>query len=236
MRKLKEELINLFSIVFLVIFFMSCKNNLPKQKNIDNQNGISNKITLTKDVFLNCTGARDTVFANGDYLKFIPLDNDHCSIEIKINNTLDTLDFYLNCKTYSGMIPKVICKSDSGYLGLEQGSSSYGYFTLCSLSKETKKINIKKFETAIDVSSEKEGLLFIKEDNLYFYDRSNKIFYSKKISKNRNNFKLKEFKLGKNRVIIIYEDGDSQTYMLSEFHPATMLGSVPHGSGSIYQV
>ena len=220
MKKLKEELINLFSIVFLVIFFMSCKNNLPKQENMDNQNGISNEITLTKEVFFNCTGARDTVFANGDYLKYIPIDNEHYAMEVKINNALDTLDFYFNCKTYSGMIPKVILKSDLGYLGLEQGSSSYRYFTLCSLSKEAKKININKFETAIDVSSENEGLLFIKEDNLYFYDRDKKIFYSKKLSKNSNNFRVKEFKLDKNKAVIIYEDGDSQTYLLSEFRPA----------------
>jgi hypothetical protein len=222
MKKLKEELINPFSIVFLVISFISCKDSLTKQENIDNPKGISNEITLTKEIFSNCTGARDTVFANGDYLKYILIDKEHCAIEVKINNTLDTLDFYLNCETYSGMIPKVIFRSDLGYLGLGQGSSSYRYFTLCSLRKEAKKININKFETAIDVSSENDGLLFIKEDSLYFYDRDKKSFYSKKRSKSSNNFRVKEFKLEKNRVVIIYEDGDSQTYLLSEFRPASM--------------
>ena len=219
MKKLKEELINLFSIVFLIIFF-SCKDNLPKQENRDNQKGISNEMTLTKEVFFNCTGARDTVFANGDYLKYIPIDNEHYAIEVKIDNALDTLDFYLNCKTYSGMIPKVIFRSDLGYLGMGQGSSSYRYFTLCSLSKEAKKININKFETAIDVSSENDGLFFIKEDNLYFYDRHKKKIYSKKLSRNSNSFRVKEFKLDKNRAVIIYEDVDSQSYLLSEFRPA----------------
>lgn len=220
MKKLKEEPISLFSMVFLVIFFMSCRNNLPKQENMDSQNDVGNEIILNKEVFFNCTGARDTVFADGDYLKYISIDNEHFAIEVKINNALDTLDFYLNCKTYSGMIPKVIFKADLDYLGLEQGSSSYRYFTLCSLSEEAKKINVKKFETAIDVSSENEGLLFIKEGNLYFYDRGKKIFYSKKLSKNSNNFRVREFKLDKNKAVIIYEDGSSQTYLLSEFHPA----------------
>jgi hypothetical protein len=126
---------------------------------------------------------------------------------VKILNALDTLDFHLNCKAYSGMIPKVIFKSDLGYLGLEQGSSSYRYFTLCSLSKEAQKTDINKFETAIDVSSANEGLLFIKEDNFYFYDIAEKMFYSKKLSKKSNNGRVKEFKLDKIKAVIVYIDG-----------------------------
>lgn len=217
MKKLKEEPINPFSIVFLIIFFVNCKGNLPKQENRDKQGDVSNEMTLTKEVFFNCTGAGDTVFANGDYLKYIPIDKDHYEIEIKINDVLDTLDFYLGCKTNSGMIPKVLFRSDLGYLGLGQGSSSYRYLTLCSLNKEAVKININKFETAIDVSSENDGFLFIKDNWLFLYDRSKEKFFCRKLPSDGKGFMAKEFILYKNRAAIICEDGESITYFLDEF-------------------
>ncbi|MBO9203384.1 MULTISPECIES: hypothetical protein [Niastella] len=217
MKKLKEEPISHFKIVFLIIFFVNCKGNLPKQENRDKQGDVSNEMTLTKEFFFNCTGARDTFFANGDYLKYIPIDKEHYEIEVKINDILDTLDFYLGCKTHSGMIPKVLFKSDLGYLGLGQGSSSYRYLTLCSLNKEAKKININKFETAIDVASENDGLLFIKDNWLFLYDLSRNKFFCKKLLSDGKSFVAKEFELYKNRAAIICEDGNSQTYFLDEF-------------------
>jgi hypothetical protein len=217
MKKLKEEPINPFSIVFLIIFFVNCKGNSPKQENKDMQKDVSHEMTLAKELFFNCTGARDTVFSNGDYLKYIPIDKEHYEIEIKINDVLDTLDFYLDCKTHSGMIPKVLFRTDLGYLGLGQGSSSYRYLTLCSLNKEGKKNNIKKFETAIDVSSENDGFLFIKENWLVLYDRNKEKFFCKNLLSDGKSSMVKEFELHKNRAAIIYENGDSLTYFLSEF-------------------
>ena len=213
MKKLKEEPINPFSIVFLIIFFVNCKGNLPKQGDL------SNEITLTKERFFNCTGARDTVFANGDYLKYIPIDKEHYDIEIKINDVLDTLDFYLNCKTNSGMIPKVLFRSDLGYLGLGQGSTSYRYLTLCSLNKEAEKINISKFRTAIDVSSENDGFLFIKDNWMILYDIDKEKFFSKRLLRDGKSSMEREFVLYKNKnsAAIICEDGDSLTYFLDEF-------------------
>src|ERR1044072_1024796 len=101
MIKVKEEPLIPFSIVFLIIFFVNCKGNLPKQENKDRQGGVSNQMTVTKELFFNCTGARDTVFANGDYFKYIPIDKENYEIEVKMNDILDTLDFYLSCKTSS---------------------------------------------------------------------------------------------------------------------------------------
>jgi hypothetical protein len=217
MKKIREEPISLFSIIFLIIFFVNCKGNSPKQENRNNQEYVSYEMTLTKDSFFNCTGARDTVFANGDYLKYIPFDKEHYQIEVKINDALDTLDFYLGCKTNSGIIPKVLFRSDLGYLGLGQGSSSYRYLTLCSLNKETEKINTNKFETAIDVSSENDGFLFIKDNWLFLYDRSKKKFFCKKLLSDDRCLTAKEFGLFKNRAAIICEDGDSLTLFLDEF-------------------
>lgn len=220
MKKLKEEQINPFSILFPIIFLINCKDNLPKRENWDEKKVVDSGITLPKGDFFNCTGARDTVFANGDYLEYIPIDNENYSIEVRMNNLLDTLDFYLSCKTHSGMIPKVLFRSDLGYLGLGQGSSSYRYVTLCSIIKEEKRINVNRFETAIDVSSEKDGFFFIKEDSLWFYDINNKTLYSKTIPGNSNNSGVKEFRLYKDRAIIFYRNDGSQTLLLSEFRPA----------------
>ena len=217
MKKLKEEPISPFSILILIIFFVNCKGNLPKQENRAKQGGVSNDMTLTKELFLNCTGARDTVFSNGDYLRYIPIDKEHYEIEIKINDILDTLHFYLGCKTAGGMIPKVLFRLDSGYLGLAQGSSSYRYLTLCSLNKGAKKININKFETAIDVASESDGFLFIKDNGLLLYDINRNKFFFKKLRSDDKSFMAKEFKLYKNKAVIVCEDGSSLTYSLDEF-------------------
>jgi len=224
MKKLKEELINPFSIVFLIIFFVNCKDNSPKQENKDMQKDVSHEMILAKELFFNCTGARDTVFSNGDYLKYIPIDKEHYEIEIKINDVLDTLDLYLGCKTHSGMIPKVLFRSDLGYLGLGQGSSSYRYLTLCSLNKDAKEININRFETAIDVSSENDGFLFTKDNWLVLYDRKNEKFFCKNLLSDGKNLMAKEFELHKNKAVIMRENGDSETYFLDEF---IVRGSLP---------
>lgn len=217
MKKLKEEPINPFSIVFLIILFVNCKGNLSKQESRDKQGKVSKEVTLTKELFFNCTGARDTVFANGDYLKYIPIDKEHYNIEVKINNILDTLDFYLGCKTAAGMMPAVLFRSDSGYLGLGQGSSSYRYLTICDLNRETKKININKFETAIDVSSKNDGFLFIKDNWLLLYDIGKNNFFCKSLRSDSKSFVAKEFTLYKNKAVITGEGGSSLTYSLNEF-------------------
>lgn len=224
MKKLKEELINPFRIVFLIIFFVNCKDNSPKQENKDMQKDVSHEMILAKELFFKCTGARDTVFSNGDYLKYMPIDKEHYEIEIKINDVLDTLDLYLSCKTHSGMIPKVLFRSDLGYLGLGQGSSSYRYLILCSLNKEAKEININRFETAIDVNSENDGFLFTKDNWMVLYDRKNEKFFCKKLLSDGKNLRAKEFELHKNKAVIKRENGDSETYFLEEF---MVRGSLP---------
>lgn len=224
MKRLKEELINTFSIVVLIIFFVNCNDNSPKQENKDMQKDVNHEMILAKELFFNCTGDRDTFFSNGDYLKYIPIDKEHYEIEIKINNVLDTLDLYLGCNTHSGMIPKVLFRSDLGYLGLGQGSSSYRYLNLCSLDKEAKEINVIKFETAIDVSSENDGFLFTKDNWLVLYDRKNEKFYCKNLLSDGKNLKSKEFELHKNKAVIIGENGDSKAYFLDEF---IVRGSLP---------
>ncbi|HEU4470604.1 MAG TPA: hypothetical protein VFR58_05960 [Flavisolibacter sp.] len=217
MKKSKEELLSPLSIVFLIIFFANCRNNSAKHENKDVQKDAGHGMILTKENFFSCTGARDTVFSNGDYLKYIPIDKKHYQIEIKVNDVLDTIDLYLGCKTHSGMIPRVLFRSDSGYLGLGQGSSSYRYLTLCSLRGGTKKININRFETAIDVSSENDGFLFTKDSWLVLYDRnSEKIFFKNLLSKGKSPM-ANEFELHKNKAVINYENGNSETYFLNEF-------------------
>jgi hypothetical protein len=217
MKKLKEELISLCSILVLIILFIGCKVRLDKQENTDKQKVISGKTILAKEAFFSCTDARDTVFANGDYIKYISIDNEYYEIEIKINEVLDTLEMHLSCKTHSGMIPNFLFRSNLGYLGLGQGSSSYRYLTLFSLDNEAKKINISRFETAIDVSSEKDGFIFIKENWLFLYEENQKKFLCKKILSDGKKFNSNEFVLYKNRVSIISKDGNIHNYFLNEF-------------------
>lgn len=178
---------------------------------------LGNDVILTKEVFLNCTGAKDTVWPNGDHLKYIPNNQESYTIEVKINGALDTLDLYLSCKTNSGMIPNVLFRSDSGCVGLGQGSSSYRYLTLCSINSEARRISIDNFETGINVSSETDGFFFKKDTCLFFYDLLREKLFCKRIPMNTRGCTIKEFTLLKNSVRAICEDGNFLIYSLNEF-------------------
>ena len=213
MKKLKEELINhynkilFFSVIFLL--FHNCKEN-----RVDKYNEKQNSI-ISKDDFHKCTKTKDTIFSNGNYIKYIPINDTNYSIEIKLNKVIDTLDFCLNCKTQSGMLPKLILESD--WMCFLQGSTSYRYLTLCKLDKENKNIDISKFETARSTSATIDGFVFIDENNLFFYDLEKAKLLSRKLSDKSLKIKYSELS-GGNNILIEDEQGNTLTYNLKEFH------------------
>lgn len=220
MNQLKEKLINLYKIFFLftIITFFNCKNDTQLQKDTDKKSNFKNKILLKEQDFFKCSKAKDTVFKNEDYIKYIPIDSEFYSIKIKMKETIDTLDYSLNCNTHKGMIPKVLLNLERNYICLGQGSSSYRYLTLCSLNDELKKIDVSKYETSRDVTSNYDGFVFLLKDSIFFYELNEKILYSKKISNNLLDLKIKESKLYKNEIVITSNLGKSFIFNIKEFN------------------
>lgn len=216
MKKLKGQEISRCSILILCVLLFNCQKNGQLEQRKDIISNIKEKEHLSKENFFKCTTAKDTIFKNGDYIRFIPVNKSY-GIEIKMNRTVDTLDNYsFDCDSYNGMIPKVLFKTD--YIALGQGSSTnYRYLIICNLNNELGKIDVNKFETEIVENPEKEILFFKKNHNAFMLNKKKgKLFFTKLPSKFFN-LKVQKFELYKNKVIIIFTQGDSLTYKLNEF-------------------
>lgn len=216
MKKLKAGQISHYSIILICLFLFNCQKNDQLQQN---KNKIIKNEILSKEAFFKCTTAKDTIFENGDYIKFIPINtNKNYSIEIRMHRIIDTLDYSFDCNSYNGMIPKLLFKTD--YAVLSQGSGfNYRYLIICNLNNELRKIDVSKFETEIVENSGKEILFFKKDYNIFLFSKKNRELFFRKLPSKFFNFKIKKFELYRDRVIIIFEQGDSLTYKLNEFHP-----------------
>ena len=229
MKQLKVKLISPSNVLlfFTILFLCNCKEKSNSQKNEGENVNLPKEIPLTKEEFFKCSGAKDTVFANGDYLKFIPVKSDHYDMEINMKGTIDTLDYYLTCQTYS--VPKLFFKLNSDYICIGTGSSSYRYLKVCSIryQENSKKIDISEFETGRDVSSVNDGFIFKIRDTIYFYDLNKKVLRFKKLSTQYSVLKIKESSLYDNSVNIVFEHGDSLTYKLKDFQLYQVSQSTP---------
>jgi hypothetical protein len=185
--------------------------------NNNQTNGVVKEIPLNREDFFKCAGARDTIFTNGDYIKYIPFDNQSFKIELKINNAIETLDFYLNCKTHNGMIPKLLTKSDLDFICLGQGSSSYRYLTLCYYDNEIKKIVVNKFETSIDVQTEIDGFVFNKGSDLFFYSLKEQKLFINNLSSNSLSIKKSVLTM-RDSILVMNEKNETFKYSLKDFH------------------
>ncbi|RFS17096.1 hypothetical protein [Emticicia sp. C21] len=221
MKKLEAEPISISHILlfFTILFLCNCKEKPKSQKNGGEKIHLPAAIPLTKEEFFKCIKARDTVFADGDYLKYIPVESDHYEIEINMNGVIDTLDYYLTCQIYPGMMPKLLFRLNSDYIGLGHGSSSYRYLILCSFNnnEKSKKIDTNKFETAINLSTVNDGFIFKMMDAIYFYDLNKKVLLFKKLSNKFAKSKIKDSSLYENRANIVFEGGNELTYKIKDF-------------------
>lgn len=215
MKKLKGQEVSRCSILILCVLLFNCQKNGQLQQRKDRNSSIQNE-HLSKEAFFKCTTAKDTIFKNGDYIRFIPVNKSY-GIEIKMNGIVDTLDNYaFDCNSNNGMIPKLLFKTD--YIAMGQGSSTnYRYVIICNLNNELSKIDVSKFETEIVENTEKEILFFKKNHNACMFNKNNgKLFFIKLPSKFFN-LEVQKFELYKNKVIIIFVQGDSLSYKLNEF-------------------
>ncbi|QSB26487.1 hypothetical protein [Flavobacterium sp. CLA17] len=225
MRRLRGGQASLYNILLLVciLFFFNCQKKDQLKKDESKFPAGLNK-NLSKEAFFECSTAKDTVFKNGDYIRFVPLKKSY-GIEIKIRGIIDTLSNYsFDCNSYNGMIPKLLFKTD--YIVLTQGSSTnYRYLITCSLNNEKDKIDVNKFENEIVEISESEILFFQKDSNVFFFNRKNGKLFFKKLPNEIFNHKFKKFELYRDKVRIVFEQGYSLTYKLNEFANVLHTGS-----------
>ncbi|MBO9583462.1 MAG: hypothetical protein J7574_04815 [Flavobacterium sp.] len=216
MKKLKVEQLSHYSLLLICALLFNCQKNDRLQQN-ESKTSINDNKSLSKEAFFKCTTAKDTVFKNGDYVKFIPINNKSYGIEIKLNDITDILDNYsFDCNSYNGMIPKLLFKTD--YIVLSQGSSTdYRYLIICNANNKLGKIDVTKFETEIVENSGKEFLFFKKGHKFFFFNMESKKIFSKELPDRFFNAKVEKFELYKNKVIVVFTRGDSLAYKLNEF-------------------
>lgn len=230
MKKLKGRGINLCSILILCILLFNCKRNDQLQQSKDEKSAIK-KEHLSKEAFFKCTTAKDTVFKNGDYIRFIPISKSY-GIEVKMNGIVDTLDNYsFDCSSNNGMIPKLLFKTDY-YIALGQGSSiNYRYVIVCDLNNGLGKIDVSKFETEMIENLGNEIFFLKKGHNVFLFNKKNRELFFAKLPSEFFNLKVQKFELYKNKVTIVFEQGDSLTYKLNEFSNVPKLNFRAENSG-----
>jgi hypothetical protein len=97
-----------------------------------------------------CTTAEDTIFKNGDYIKYINIDT-MFGVEVKINNIIDTLTMRFNCNITNRLIPNIYRHRNKGML-LRQGVGQH-YCNIISLFVQEDSIVAEEYEASL-VNSE----------------------------------------------------------------------------------
>ncbi|QEE49838.1 hypothetical protein FUA48_09645 [Flavobacterium alkalisoli] len=216
MNKFKKEQISSFckmSALLALLMLLSCKDSLLQYPNVKVQ--AQEKINLSKEQFLSCTDARDTVFKNGDYAKFISIDSDKYGVAIKMGADVDTLNLYMNCQTPNGMIPKFLYRQ--GCIMLCRGSGfSYRSLIACSMD-EDRKIKENNFETERDVSANIDGYVFKDDNNIFFYDIMKDKLLFKKLPEDFSDLMVSKSQLYEDSITVFFREGKEETYQLKQF-------------------
>lgn len=172
--------------------------------------------TLVLEDIHKCTTAEDTVFSNGDHIKYVLTDSKSYGVQLKLDSIIDTLSFRFNCNVSNGMIPSVLFKSSN--LVLIQGSaSSYRYVTVCVPDKKSMKIKATKFETEIVQIPEGLDLVFFqKTDTIYLCDRTNLKLFTKKLPAKVLGLQAAKCQFFSDEMIVVFEQ-DSLIYKYKDF-------------------
>lgn len=203
-----------------ILIFMTMALALSCKKNPNLDDGHTQKerakTSLNNNNILNCITARDTIFKNGDYVKYIPIDARHYGIEIKMGSITDTLDYSFGCNVPSTLIPRVLFQKE--YLALSRGAGfHYRSLTLYRPDNQFKKIDAIEFETEKAIGSDFDGFVFIMNHSLCFYDIDKRMVRFKKLSPKFSDLKVDKSRLYEDKTMIIFEKGDSLVYKLKDF-------------------
>ncbi len=148
-----------FVYFYFLIGFIYCKS--PKKEN-NSPTLIAEKKEIKDSKIFQCITERDTVFGNGNYIKYIALDS-MFGVEIKINGLIDTLDFLFDCETPNSLIPSIL-KQEDNMLILKQGIA-FTYRNTVVCKKKGNKLECKSFEISKVVVDAPQVLIYKTEDN-----------------------------------------------------------------------
>ncbi|MFL9836775.1 hypothetical protein ABS768_04645 [Flavobacterium sp. ST-75] len=128
---------------------------------------------------------------------------------------VDTLNFYMNCQTPNGMIPKFLYRQ--GYIMLCRGSG-FSYRSLIAYSMvEDGKIKENTFETERDVSASTDGYVFKDDNNIFFYDIMKDKLLFKKLPEEFSDLMVSKSQLYEDSITIFFREGKEETYQLKQF-------------------
>ena len=148
---------NIVAFVCLSIAFTFCKSPTKHDTSptsIFKEN--ANKKIANVDIF-ECTTARDTVFASGNHIRYVAIDT-MFGVEIKIGNSVDTLDFRFNCHITNGLIPNILYE-EKNLLVLKQGFA-FTFRNTIVCEKKGNKMECHGFEISRSASDVPEILVY----------------------------------------------------------------------------
>lgn len=172
----------------------------------DNEKKQSNQESSIFD----CTTIRDTIFSDGDFIKYLKIDSSLYDVGVKINNKTILLNHPFDCNTTNSSIPKFF-KVDDSTIYLKSGSGfHYTEIFNCRFSNDTVQVNAyetsKVFSKAPNISVYKKypDCKFI---NIHNWDTEHEKVLSIPIQFSMN--KIRISKVFENYIIIEFTDGQN---------------------------
>jgi len=201
-------------LCFLLIFiwmnieFFSCRNENHKEFIMQTYN-------QRKDVH-DCTTAKDTIFEDGDYIKYISRDS-LFGVTIRWKSHTDTMNFTFNCDVTNNLIPSFFSRHENK-LFLKQGSgSSYRKIFLYEIIKNS--LTLSEYETnLVDLNS--PNVMFFKNrdenDQLYLINLDTKMIHPfAKLSSHFSKMEIKECQVFDSYIKVLFIDGSELDF---KFH------------------
>lgn len=185
------------SYLFLVLFLFSCRENQKAKKLPPGKQTIAEEIDIH-----DCTTAKDTVFANGDWVKYVFIAKDAYAVVIKMNNTIDTLAYRFNCNTNNGLIPKILSKGSNSILS--QGCG-FTYRNILVCSSGSKGIQVNEYETTIGQDG-KDVVVFQENGQLFIWDRTSGVKEKRNLPKAFDTFKLISSEVFKEKIVLHFDN------------------------------
>lgn len=198
-------------LLLAVILFISCDKKQEKGNSVIQPISISEKNSPKIDIH-ECTTAKDTLFTDGDWIKYIQLEKNTYGIEVRFKGITDTLDGYVfNCNAVNSLIPKILRKDKDLILTQGQG---FTYRNTIVCRKESYKLLFSQFESDRTHQDSYDYLVFETNGKFCFYNRKdNKEFY-KNIPAEFNGIKVTSSEIYNNKIVVHFENKKTLTVNL----------------------
>lgn len=198
-------------LLLAVILFVSCDKKPEKRNSVIQPTSLSKK-NRSKINIHECTTAKDTVFTDGDWIKYIQLKENTYGIEVRFKGITDTLDDYVfNCNEINALIPKIFRKDKDLILTQGQG---FTYRNTIVCRKESDKLLFSQFESDRTHQDSYDYLVFETNGKFCFYNREDDKEFYKNIPPEFNGIKVTSSEIYNNKIIVHFENKKTLTINL----------------------